>query len=302
MQLGVMVAGLLALAPDPTVVAVQPLALALAPVTVPVLALAADPTALIVQADAAHEDGRFGEAADLYRSAYDAMTTDEKAVLADVIVAAALDDLHAAYRDSSDPRLAARAEELLDAYAQDMGQPLPEADRHRAWIEAAAREAEAPRSADTTAPVPAVDERPPRRVRRRRPTPDADADPPPRQRELVGPVLVGVGVAVLAGGTGFIGAGAPAGRRAERIRDQGLSDPRFTSLAEEDPRRMTHVAAYEDYVQYERGRGQALVAVGSVLSGVGLGLAVYGTVRLALHRRRARRSARIRAVPGGLSF
>jgi hypothetical protein len=134
------------------------------------------------------------------------------------------------------------------------------------------------------------------------PPPAPEHDRPPRERDVAGPVLLGVGLAVATGGSALIGAGAPAGRRAQRVREQGLGDPRFVALAPDDPRRETHIAAYDDYVRGEQSRGQALVAAGSVLAAVGVGLVVYGTVRLVRLRRRGSRTARIRPLPGGVAF
>jgi hypothetical protein len=129
-----------------------------------------------------------------------------------------------------------------------------------------------------------------------------DRAPPRRERELVGPISVGVGVAAAVAGVAMIGVGAPLGRRAERAQTAAFEDPRYLALDPEDPATVEYVDGYADYVRHERRRTRALVAVGSVLVAAGVGVAIYGVVRLVRHRRGGDETARVRAIPGGFAF
>lgn len=273
-----------------------------APRTASAFAPAEDATSLAVRADAAHDAGRLGEAADLYARVYRAMTSQEKAALGEIIVVAALEDLRASFRSASDASLSATARALLDEYERDTQSPLPEAlAGHRAWIDSAR---------PTSEPQAEVaNDDPPARASRHgdddgRPTREYhDAPrPPPRERDLVAPIAMGIGVATIIAGGVTLGVGAPLGRRAERARDQALADPRYLALDPRAPDTVAYAEGYDDYVQRVNARGKALAAVGSVILAAGIGVAIYGVVRLVRNRRVPNESARIRPTAGGFAF
>jgi hypothetical protein len=264
------------------------------------LARRQDATALAVAADAAHAAGRHREAADLYARAYRAMTAEEKRALGEVMIAAALDDFHASFEATDDASVADTASELLAEYEGDTRAPPPETlARHRAWID---------RAGHVPEPAPAIvedDDAPPIAARidddeRQRP-PDRAA--PPRERERVAPALIGLGVAAAIGGAAMIGVGAPLGRRADRMRDEAFSHPDYLARDPEHPDTKDYVAGVHAFVEREELRTRVFVAVGSVLVTAGVGVAIYGAVRLARHRRGTpRESARVRPILGGVAF
>jgi hypothetical protein len=260
----------------------------------PAFAAQEDATALALAADAAHESGRHGEAAELYAKAYHAMTPEEKDALGEIIVAAALDDLHTRWEATADPSLPSTAGDLLDEYERDTGRSAEGSlAEHRAWV-ATVRDVSEPVLDDEPPPsVAGATELPPARERDRVPAP----------REGVAPALIVVGIATTIGGTAMIALGAPLGRRAERGREEALSSMPFHALDPEDPDTIAYVEGYDAYVRHEQQRTRALVGVGSVLLAAGVGVAVYGIVRLARHRRAVRaESARVRPIVGGAAF
>jgi len=255
-----------------------------------------DATELAVQADAAHEAGRVVEAADFYVRAYRAMTPDEKSALGEVLVVAALDDLHAVFVATSDPAVQRTAAELLDEYERDTGQPAPEGlAAHRAWILPHAESASEPTSvADDPLPRPIADgdEVLDRETRRG----------PPRDRDRVPPIAIGSGVVAILGGAALVGVGAPLARRAERAREGALADPRYLALQPGDAETIAYVEGWNDYVRHERVRMRAFVGVGAVLLAAGVGVVSYGVVRLVRHRRGGGETARVRPIAGGFRF
>jgi hypothetical protein len=231
---------------------------------------APDATALAVQADAAHDEGRMRESAELYVRAYRTMTRDEKAALGEVIVVAAVEDLHACWKADPDTSFARTAGELLDEYERDTKAPLPAAlAAQREWIDSA--------SAETSVPI-APDPEPPT-------TDTPEPSSPSKHGRVVGPVLLGVGVAAAIGGAAMIGFGAPLARRAEAARREAFADERFLALPPGDPGTIGYVAGWEDYVRHERRRTTAFATLGAVFIAAGVGLATYGIIRIVRQRR-----------------
>ncbi len=255
-----------------------------------------DATAIALQADAAHEAGRFGEAGELYARAYRAMNAEEKMALGEVMVAAALDDLRSSHRAAPDPDRTRLAGELLAEYEREVG-TLPDAiAEHRAWL--------------PTEETPALveDEVLHDPAPTRRQTYDDD-EPAPRTierraapRDVAAPLSIGFGVAATIGGAALLAFGAPLGKRAEDARDDALADPRYLALHDNDPETIAYEQGYDDYVEHEKRRATAFAVTGSLLLAAGIGLAVYGAIRLARHRRAPSEMARVRAIPGGLVF
>ncbi|HWB75532.1 MAG TPA: hypothetical protein VG755_11275 [Nannocystaceae bacterium] len=244
--------------------------LVLAPARASAFTLAPDATALAVEGDAAHDAGRIRESADLYVRAYRAMTPEEKHALGEVIVTAAVEDLRACFDADPDPSFARTAGELLDQYERDTKAPLPATlAAQREWV-ARAREPD-----DDVAIVPDAppDVPPPR------------PQPPAPRNKVVGPLAIGFGAAVAIGGAAMIGFGAPLSNAAERARRDAFADPRFLALPPADPATVAYVSGWDEYVRHEQRRTTALVAVGAILVGVGLGLAVYGVTRVVRQRR-----------------
>jgi hypothetical protein len=255
----------------------------------PASARAEDATALALQADTAHEAGQLGDAGELYARAYRAMTAEEKMALGEVVVAAALDDLRAA---PPDPSRTALAGELLAEYERDVG-ILPDAiAEHRVWLSGSARSEDTDDpSADDPAPrAEASDPEPSRREAERKGT----------RREIGAPLAIGFGVAATLGGAALLAFGAPLGRRAEDARAAALEDPLFLALDEPDA--SEYREGYDDYVSHEKRRATAFAVTGAVLLTAGIGLAVYGGIRLARHRRGPSEHARVRAIAGGIAF
>lgn len=234
-------------------------------------AFAPDATALAVEGDAAHDAGRIRESADLYVRAYRAMTPEEKHALGEVIVTAALEDLRACFDADPDPSFPRTAGELLDQYERDTKAPLPATlAAQREWVESTRAAAD-----DDIAIVPDA----PRDV------PPPQPRPPAPRNKVVGPLALGFGVAVAIGGAAMVGFGAPLSNRAERARRDAFADPRFLALPPADPATIAYVSGWDAYVRHEQRRTSALVAVGAILVGAGLGLAVYGVTRVVRQRR-----------------
>lgn len=251
-----------------------------------------DATSLGAKADAAHEAGRLSEAADLYAQAYRAMSAEEREAVGAFVVGVALDDLKAVWTATSDPAYAKKAAALLEEYESEAGTFSEELAAHRAWIEeaiAAAEPIDEPIADDGTSEPFGDEPQPPIR--------DHEA---PARRDVVGPILVGVGAAAAVGGAVMVALGAPLGDEAERSRRDALADPRFLEASEADQQLFR--MQYADYVSSEKKRGTGLVAGGAVLLVAGVGLATYGIVRLATRRRSPGTSARIRPIVGGFAF
>lgn len=247
-----------------------------------------DATALIVQADAAHDAGSLAEAADLYGRAYRAMSAEERESMGEFVVEVALDDLRASWKKSTDRGYAEAAAALLDDYERDTGGTLPGAlAEHRTWIDEALAEAggEPAVDPDEGSFGPEVTPPPPPPTKRR--------DRPPGERDVVAPVLIGVGAAAAIGGAVMIALGAPLGKKARSSRDEALADPRLMDATLVN--QMAFAAAYDDYVDAEKKRGTGLVAGGAVLIGAGIGVAAYGVVRLVQARKQPGASARLRS-------
>lgn len=255
-----------------------------------------DATAIALQADAAHEAGRFGEAGELYARAYRAMNAEERTALGEVMVAAALDDLRSSHRAAPDPDRTRLAGELLAEYEREVG-TLPDAIAdHRAWL--AAEDVPAPVEDDVLDDDPAPtrrqtydDEPAPRTIERR-------AAP----RDVAAPLSIGFGVAATIGGAALLAFGVPLGKRAEAARADALADPQYLALDDNDPETIAYEQGYDDYVKHEKRRATAFAVTGSLLVAAGIGLAVYGAIRLVRHRRAPSEMARVRAIPGGLAF
>lgn len=235
-------------------------------------ASAPDATALAVEGDAAHDAGRIRESADLYVRAYRAMTPEEKHALGEVIVTAAVEDLRACFDADPDPSFPRTAGELLDQYERDTKAPLPATlAAQREWV--ASTQASEPDDDVAIVPDTSPDVPPPR------------AHSPASGNKVVGPLAIGFGVAVAIGGAAMIGFGAPLSNAAERARRDAFADPRYLALPPADPATIAYVSGWDAYVRHEQRRTTALVAVGAILVGAGLGLAVYGVTRVVRARR-----------------
>jgi hypothetical protein len=270
---------------------------ALASAPLPALA-AQSPTELLTQGDAKASDGAHDEAARLYHEAYKQMSADERADMGELVVEAALESVRKAYDKNPDPALLELAESLMEDFESDMSGPRPEfIDAGRRWLDKKRPEPEPDAGDDGSSGDPDFPDDDPVDIGGDDGT-DHDQGP---QREIVGPVLIGAGGAVLITGIVLLAVGAPVGGNAEDARADALDSPEFEALSATpsgQPLAEQFRSQYDTYVDDETKRGRSLMIAGGVMLGVGAGLAVYGVVRLVQHRKKQRTSA-IRVIPSG---
>jgi hypothetical protein len=279
---------------------------ALASAPLPAHAVTQTPTELLTQGDAKASDGQHAEAARLYHEAYMKMSADERADMGELVVEAALESVRKAWNKSEDPALLELTADLIEDFESDMSGTAPEfIDEARVWL--AERQPEEPPEDDGGDDAGGDDiwtDDDPVDIGTGTTT-DTGEDP---GKEIVGPVLIGAGGALLVGGVVLLAVGAPIGGKAEDARDDAFASEELMALENGSMADMMMATEFRDnydtYVEDEKKRGRGMMIGGGILLGVGVGLAAYGVVRLVQHKKKKRASqARLQVLPrsGGLT-
>lgn len=260
---------------------------------------------LLAEGDVLQSKGEWSQALSKYRASYDVLRPeDQAAYFGSLPMRQAMLAYGRLIANEQDPakrrslleRQRVLLDEFLDAVAakpgaaEDVGEEeLAALQQTRREIQHALEGEQPPPDVPPQVPVPEDDPRPTAELTSTStPTtadrPSPSVSPTPR-RDWLGLGLVIGGSTTLAAGLGL-----GVGYFSIRSGAQALVDAGGEEYAPGTPAR-------EDYLDREYGRAQKFLIAGSVVAGVGLGIAIGGIVRLVVHRRKASSDIAMRVSP-----
>ena len=248
---------------------------------------------LLAEGDTAYDDGRLDQAISKYRASYYGLSVEDQAsYLGSLPVRKAMRAYEQRIAAEPDPatqrsllqRQRVMLVEFLDAVASKQGAAdevgedvIAELEDKRRAIEGALAGPKTDFPDDPGPRPPANDGAETNPIEPAEPIPADDPRPPraPPSRDWLG-----LGLVIGGGTTILVGAGVTIGYFTIQSGAEALVNAGGGDYAPGTQRR-------EDYLAGEQARARPFLIAGSVVAGVGLAVAVSGTVRLVLHRRRS---------------